>query len=186
MINIENLSFSYEEGKPIFENFSACFSKGERVAVSAPSGKGKTTLLRLICSLEKPQKGKIEFGSDYKISYSPQYNDLFPWYSAVNNVSLVSDEKTAEKWLDLFELSKNKNQKPDSLSGGMKKRVSLAKAAAYEPDIMLIDEGFNGLDDELKFRIMDILKEHFSNRLIIFTSHNKEEIDCFATRTVFL
>ncbi len=186
MINIENLSFSYEEGKQIFDNFSESFSAGERVAISAPSGKGKTTLFRLICSLEKPQKGRIKFDSNYKISYLPQYDDLFPWYSAIKNVSLVSDEKTAEKWISLFGLSESKTQKPESLSGGMKKRVSLAKAAAYEPDILLIDEGFNGLDDKLKFKIMDILKEHFSNRLIVFTSHNKEEIDFFATRTVFL
>lgn len=186
MINIKNLTFSYEEGKPVLENFSAGFSAGERVCISAPSGKGKTTLLRLICSLEKQQKGEIEFERSFKISFMPQYSDLFPWYSALKNVSLVCDEETAKKWLTLFGLSQNLNDKPQNLSGGMKKRVSLAKAVSFEPDILLIDEGFGGLDDELKFAIMDILKEHFKDRLIIFSSHIKEEIDFFATRTIHL
>lgn len=186
MIRIENLSFSYDGKNPIIENFSDFFQEGERVCLSAPSGKGKTTLLRLLCSLEKPQSGTIEFEKDFRISFSPQYSDLFPWYDALKNVSLVSDDETAKKWLGLFGMTEKMNQKPDSLSGGQKQRVSLAKAAAFDPDILLIDEGFSGLDDELKFKIMDILGEHFSKRLIVFSSHNKDEIDYFATRTIYL
>lgn len=186
MINIEKLSFSYEENKPVIENFTNHFSKGERVCISAPSGKGKTTLLRLLCSLEKPQSGNIEIGEQLKIALVAQTDDLFPWYSALKNVSLVSNEAGAKRWLGLFELSESLNQKPDFLSGGMKRRVSLARAVAFDPDILLIDEGFNGLDEKLKYKIMDILKEHFSQKLIVFTSHNKDEIDFFATRTVQL
>ncbi len=186
MIKIEDLSFSYDGETEILKNFSASFKKGERVCISAPSGKGKTTLLKLICSLEKPQTGKIEFENKYKISYSPQYNDLFPWYSALKNVSLVSSEETAEKWLTLFGLSESLSKKPSELSGGMKKRVSLAKAAAFEPDVLLLDEPFNGIDSELKAKIMDSLKENFKSRLIIFTSHSEEEISSFATRTINL
>ncbi|MGN1419346.1 MAG: ATP-binding cassette domain-containing protein [Acutalibacteraceae bacterium] len=186
MIEIKNLTFSYPGGKNIFENLSLDFYPGERVCLKAPSGRGKTTLLRLICSLEKCSGGEIRIEQGKRISLMPQSSDLFAWYSAKKNVSLVCDEKTAEKWLCAFGLENDFDKLPSMLSGGMKKRVSLARACAYDPDILLLDEPFGGLDEKLKEKIMDILKTSFHEKLIVFASHDENEIEKFATRVILL
>ena len=78
------------------------------------------------------------------------------------------------------------NKYPSELSGGMCRRVALARAVAFEPDILILDEAFKGLDPALKSGIMDLIKEHFSNRLVIFTSHDETEVEKFATRVIEL
>ena len=186
MIKIDSLTFSYKDGIKIFENFTAEFRKGERACLRADSGIGKTTLLRLICSLEKPQSGKVSIKNDAKISFCSQQSDLFPWYTALKNVSVVSDEESAKELLLLFELSDSLNKYPKELSGGMKKRVSLARAVAHNGDILLIDEGFTGLEQSLKEKIMDFLKVKYKDKLILFSTHDDFETDYFATRVIKL
>ena len=186
MIKITCLDFAYEKDKFIIKNFSGEFLKGERICLRAPSGVGKTTFLRLIASLEKPNKCKIDISKNLKLSFCFQENDLFPWYTALQNVSIVSDKKRAEEILSVFDLSDSLDKYPSELSGGMRKRVSLARAAAYKGDVLLIDEGFTGIEKELKIRIMDYLKEEFKNSLIIFSTHDDFEEEYFKTRTVYI
>lgn len=186
MIKIENLLFAYPNHSPVFENLSLSFECGERVCIKAPSGRGKTTLLRLIAGLEKPQSGKITFDRKRKISFVFQNGGLLDWYSALKNVSLVCSKEKAREVLALFQMEESLEKMSKQLSGGMKKRVLLARAVCFEPDILLIDEGFASFDDELKKTIFEFLKSEFSNRLIIFTSHDESEIELFATRVVTL
>lgn len=183
MIKIDNLSFAYDE-ESIFANFSDTFQKGERICLRGASGKGKTTLLRLIAGLEKPISGTVEYDKSLKLALCAQKDDLFPWYSALKNISIVSDEETAKKYMELFGLSGSEKKLPSALSGGMKKRVSLARCCAYRPDIMLIDEGFTGLESELKKKVMRTIAQEFKNSVIVFATHDDDEETYFATRTV--
>lgn len=185
MITIKNLSFAYDENT-VIRNFSECFKKGERVCIKGESGKGKTTLLRLICGLEKPESGEISVSGLDRIGVVFQSDVLLPWKTAFENVKAVTDKVTAEKWLKAFFLGDSMNKYPSELSGGMCRRVALARAVAFEPDILILDEAFKGLDPALKSGIMDLIKEHFSNRLVIFTSHDETEVEKFATRVIEL
>ncbi len=185
MIKIKNLSFCYGEEK-ILSDFSSEFKKGERVCISAPSGKGKTTLLRLITGLEKAKNGKIEIHSGSKLSVVFQDDILLPWYTAKQNVAIVSNEKTAELCLNKLNLSAAYDKLPSELSGGMQRRVAIARALAFGGNVLILDEAFKGLDAELKNGIMKILVEEYKDKLIIFTSHDKTEQETFATRTIIL
>ena len=186
MLKLNNVSFSYDKENDILKSFSAEFSKGERVCIKAASGKGKTTLLRLICSLEKPDSGTIEFSQKPKIGTVFQSDVLLPWKTALDNVAVVSSKDSAKKWLSDFGLADSVNKYPDELSGGMNRRVAIARAVSFEPDILILDEAFKGIDAETKEHIMLVLKEHFADRLIIFTSHDESEIESFATRIINL
>ncbi|MGN1195163.1 MAG: ABC transporter ATP-binding protein [Acutalibacteraceae bacterium] len=182
MLSVDNLSFSFEDGEKLISDFSFTVENGERLCIKAPSGEGKTTLLKLIAGLLSPESGKVE--AEGKIGMVFQSDALFPWQTAVENVKNVCDDETARRWLCAFGLKNALYKKPSELSGGMCRRVAIARAVCYEPDILLLDEPFKGLDEELKESIMTLIKEHFSDRIVIFTTHDSKEEESFATRTV--
>lgn len=184
MIKIDSLNFSYGDNEAVFSSFSAEFKKGERICLRSPSGSGKTTLLRLIAGLQKANSGRISFDKKFKVAYSFQNDDLFPWYSALENVSIVSNEKIAKNILCQFGLSECLNKLPAELSGGMKKRVSLARALSSKPDILLIDEGFTGIERSLEKIIMDYIIESCKNSVVIFATHDDYVCDYLSTRVI--
>ena len=186
MIKINSLSFSYGDDKKLIKNFSDEFKKGERICLTSPSGTGKTTLLKIIAGLLKAEKGSVLIDKKLKLSFCFQEDDLFPWYTALKNVSLVSDEETAKQLLSLFGLSDSFDKLPSELSGGMKKRVSLARAAAYKPDILLIDEGFTGIEKELQLKIIEYLKTLSEKTVIVFATHDDFVREKLSTRTVHI
>ncbi len=185
MLKINNLSFSFENNV-ILKDFSCEFARGERVNISGPSGKGKTTLLRIIASLQKDYEGEIVFGKGIKISMVFQDDVLLPWYTALENVTCVCSGEKAKLWLIRLGLGDALNKYPAELSGGMKRRVALARAICFGGDILILDEAFKGLDDELKREIIAYIIEEYKDRLIIFTSHDKEETQLLATRIIEL
>jgi ABC-type nitrate/sulfonate/bicarbonate transport system ATPase subunit len=186
MLQISDLSFSYLPGHPILEHFSLAAAAGERVCVKGVSGKGKTTLLRLIAGLEQPSAGVITLPAGCKTTMVFQNDRLLPWLTAKGNVALCADEAEAARWLSAFGLRENMNDYPAALSGGMCRRVALARAVAASPDLLLLDEAFKGIDPARKEEIMALLKERFCEKLILFTSHDDAEIAAFATRGVEL
>ncbi len=186
MLKISDLSFSYLPGQPILEHVSLAAKAGERVCIKGVSGKGKTTLFRLIVGLEQPSAGTITLPPGCKTTLVFQEDRLLPWLTAKDNVALCADEKAAVYWLTAFGLGDVMEDDPAALSGGMCRRVALARAVAASPDLLLLDEAFKGVDPARKEKIMALLKEAFRDKLILFTSHDDAEIAFFATRTVQL
>lgn len=186
MVKINSLSFSYGEDKKIIENFSGEFRKGERICLRSPSGTGKTTFLKIIAGLLKAEKGSVSTEDEYRISFCFQEDELFPWYTALENVVLVSDKETAKQLLIRFGLSESLGKLPSELSGGMKKRVSLARAIANNPDILLIDEGFAGIEKDLQLEIINYIKSISENMIIIFATHDDFVTENLATRILYL
>ena len=171
MIRFEKVCFSYP-GKEIFRDLSLEFPEEGAIALMGPSGLGKTTLLRLLAGLEKPMAGKITGTEEKKISFLFQEDRLLPWLTAEKNVALASDTAKAAGWLAQMEIE-NAAQSPLEMSGGMQRRVALARAMAYEGDILLLDEPFKGLDESLRARIAGRIREKAA--LTVLSIHDRTE-----------
>ncbi|MBP5303515.1 MAG: ABC transporter ATP-binding protein [Clostridia bacterium] len=166
-----HVSFSYDQ-KPVIQDFSYEFQKTGVTCLFGPSGCGKTTLLRLMCGLEKPTKGFIQ-EAPANPSVVFQEDRLLPWKTAKQNVDLVGTE--SEKWLQLVGLKDSLSQYPAELSGGMCRRVALARALAAPSDILLLDEPFTGLEEERIQEIVAILLEYAKEKPVILITHKMEE-----------
>lgn len=141
--------------------------------VEGASGTGKTTLLRLLMGLEKPSGGKILRSSDIRFAPVFQENRLLPAYNAIDNVCLVSDWDTAEIQTLLTRLLPPADclQPVGTLSGGMQRRVALARALAAPFDILVLDEPFSGLDSANIARVLDVIQIYAANQTIVLSSH---------------
>jgi NitT/TauT family transport system ATP-binding protein len=154
-----------------------------------PSGCGKTTLLNAVAGLVDT-KGIVELPG--KLSYIFQEDRLLPWMTVFDNVAYVlkkdMDEETLKKrvlhYLEMVGLIDYKDDYPDKLSGGMKRRVSIARAFAYPSDVLLMDEPFKGLDRDLKEQIMKDFQKLWEEdkRTVIFVTHDLYEAEFLGTK----
>ncbi len=166
-------------------NLSFEIKTKEFITILGPSGIGKTTILRLITGSIKPDSGSVTV-TESKIGYIFQEPRLLPWRTAYENISLGlraggMDKKkaynTALKWMERLGLKGFENYYPAQLSGGMMQRVSIGRALAVEPDILLMDEPFSHLDMELKISLLsmleDILDEYRTT--VVYVTHDMLE-----------
>lgn len=174
MITLRDVSLAFD-GKAVFERFSLTLPGRGITCVSGPSGRGKTTLLRLLASLLKPDSGSID-GLPQKPALMFQEDRLLPWLSAGDNVAAVSDSAAALRWLDALELSEAAALLPGELSGGMRRRVALARALAYQGDFLLLDEPFTGLDPALQFRAAALVRERRLPAVVVTHSAAEAEL----------
>jgi iron(III) transport system ATP-binding protein len=206
-LQIENLTFTYSPSqKPVFEKVSFSMKKGEIVGIIGPSGKGKSTLLRLIAGLETPLEGKIAISGrivvdsrtfvppeERKIGMVFQDYALFPHLTVAQNIEfgLHRLSKTQRKarlneMIDLVKLTGLETRYPHELSGGQQQRVALARALAPKPSILLMDEPFSNLDTELRSAIrgelLDILKKAEMTCLLV--THDQQDVEAICDRTV--
>ncbi len=175
-LSIKNLYKAFGE-KTIFSDFSYEFEDKGIYAIVGESGRGKTTLLRLIAGLDDKYKGEISGG---EVSVCFQEYRLFPALSAQENVTEATGatDTEAENMLCRLGFSKEDvNRYPAELSGGMKQRVSLVRAFLKKSPILLLDEPTKELDDALKATLYSIIKEESKMRLVIFVSHNRADIE---------
>ncbi|MBP2031425.1 NitT/TauT family transport system ATP-binding protein [Clostridium algifaecis] len=182
-IIIKDLYKYYGDNK-VFYNLNLKFTKGKITMVLGPSGCGKTTLLNIIAGIDKNYSGQVRVNRK-NISYVFQEDRLIPNLSVFENVAFVikSGEKRKDidsivnKYLEMVQLEEYGDKFPDELSGGMKRRVALARALAYNGDLILMDEPFKGLDFELKNKIMDkfLQIQMEKKRTVIIVTHDKEE-----------
>jgi NitT/TauT family transport system ATP-binding protein len=169
--------------KIVLEGFSYDFPSTGCVALMGPSGCGKTTLLRLLAGLETPETGEITLPRGAKLSYLFQEDRLVPALTAQGNVMTVlphgdkAAELLAAQWLASVGLAGEENAYPQDLSGGMKRRVAMARALAFGGEILLLDEPFRGLDRETKTRMQELLLTGHDarRRLTILVTHDEEE-----------
>lgn len=182
-IIIKNLSFAYD-GKEIFKNFSKEFESGVYYSLSAPSGKGKTTLFRLIAGLEKAQSGALDVKGG--VSYMFQEDRLFENLTVFENLNLVTCEKSLiEETLKDLNLFDERHAFPDELSGGMKRRIALARALLYPAENILLDEAFTGMDDKTKTLALDLILKTCKGKTLIIASHDNVQ-NTFCHETVIL
>lgn len=170
MVSLQDLTHKFES-KILFENINHTFCEGIH-ALIGKSGAGKTTMLRIIAGLISPTEGNVTLCGAVSVSF--QDHVLFPWYSAKRNIEIVSDSETAAKLLDEFGLENDHNTFPSKLSGGMKSRVSIARALAYNAEIILLDEPFAGLDTDTALKSLQIIKKYTEGKTVIISTHNIE------------
>lgn len=172
MIELKNVSLVFD-GRQVLTDLSLVLPEKGILLITGPSGCGKTSVARMILGLLSPTEGEVSVG-DLKIAAVFQEDRLVPTLTALENVALVSDAKEAEKRLSQVGLGDALELLPEELSGGMKRRVAIARALAFSGDVLLLDEAFTGLDDELAEKILKELCEEFKDRLIIAVTHRPE------------
>ncbi|MDD2217113.1 MAG: ATP-binding cassette domain-containing protein [Eubacteriales bacterium] len=180
--------------KEVLKNFSMTFEAASITAIMAPSGKGKTTILRLITGLESPDSGSITITPPHsKLSCLFQEDRLLPWLNvfdnmavALNNQSIDSDKAAALIYdmAEKLEISEALHKLPLQLSGGMKHRVAIGRALLRNAEVLILDEPFRGLDAELKLRLAERLKPYLSSRTSIIITHDNENVRNFADSVV--
>ena len=178
MIELKDVSVAFQ-GHSVLEHCSLLVPDGGHTAVMGPSGSGKTTLLRLIAGQLAPDQGSVTV-SHGRISYMYQEPRLLPWLTAEENVNLVLSDKpetmgTARQWLAAVGLADAMKKHPAELSGGMRQRVSLARALAYDGDLFLLDEPLSSLDEAMAVELLDLLKQYTQGKSMIFVTHSPEQ-----------
>ena len=171
MIQIQNGCFSYDD-KVILQNFSLELPDVGITALRGPSGCGKTTLLRLLAGLEKLNSGNIHGISLKNSAFLFQENRLLPWRTALQHIKDVQPRSSTtepEFYLELVELAGEESSLPEAFSGGMCRRLALARCLALKSEYLLLDEPFTGVDRECATRILHRLKA--LNRKVILISH---------------
>ena len=188
-IQMINVSVCYGE-KEVLSGISLILPENGTIALFGPSGSGKTTLLRVLAGLECPTAGRVEGLSGKRVTMVFQEDRLLPWYTAYENVLLAlpnampDRERAARDWLSRMELADAADQLPAELSGGMRRRVALARALAYGGDILLLDEPFNGLDDALRSRVAAHMKNAVP--LMVLVTHDEQEAALLGAQTISL
>jgi NitT/TauT family transport system ATP-binding protein len=175
----------------------------EFVALVGPSGCGKSTLLNLVAGLLQPSEGVVTYdqkpvqGLNFRVGYMTQKDTLLPWRTAADNIGIAlelrcrsvqkkeAQERIAEM-VELVDLRGFENHYPAELSGGMKKRVALARTLIYEPETLLMDEPFGALDAQLKLIMQDQLQRITQHRrmTVLFVTHDLGEAIAVADRVV--
>lgn len=186
MIRLERMTFAYAGQPAILEDVSLTLPDAGVFALMGPSGSAKTTFLRLLAGLEVPQSGAITGIQGRKVILLFQEDRLLPWCTVLENMQLAMpnpDDEEARRILQLVELGDSGDAFPKSLSGGMKRRAAQARAVAARPDILLLDEPFNGLNVEMKQRIAPALRA--AAKLIVFTTHDPAEAEIMKTEQIF-
>ena len=189
MIRIDNLCKSFDK-KEVIKDLSLSFPQSGFVAVCGPSGCGKSTLLHIIAGIEKPSGGEIVFDDrSHSIYMSFQEPRLLPNRTALQNVNFVLGDKKAtlsraKELLWALDI-RNVDLYPDELSGGMKARVSIARALAKESDIYIFDEPFANLDKETALICVDVIKKETAGALTIAVLHDTELAEKISDQVIY-
>ena len=192
---MDSLSLSYGAIK-VFEGLDAEFPPGSVSAILGPSGCGKTSLLNIVAGLVRPDSGRVIGNEDAGCSYCFQEPRLLPWLGARDNIlfalSRFSDtkeiERRADKALAQTDLSQFAAVLPSKLSGGMRRRLSLARAFAYPSDLLLLDEAFASVDLKQRIELLDLFTDLWSEepRTTLLVSHDIQDALYVADRILIL
>jgi NitT/TauT family transport system ATP-binding protein len=205
-LRLETRDLSKQYQIPVLERVNLDVRAGELVCLLGPNGCGKTTLLRILAGLERPDAGAVLVDGrpvdltaphPYKIGMVFQEPRLLPWKSVLENVARClkplgvtgrAARTRAREYLELVGLQGFERYYPSRLSGGMQQRVSIARALAVDPDTLLMDEPFSALDPETRRLMQDELVEIWrtTGKTIVFITHAIDESLRIGTRIVLL
>ena len=175
-MKIQHLCKSFD-GKVVLDHVSLTLESGGTACLMAPSGRGKTTLLRCIAGLEAPDSGQITDLPE-RIAYVFQEDRLCDGFSAVDNIRLVTGKALGEgeirRHLEELGLAGSLDQPVRELSGGMRRRVVISRAVCFGADLLLLDEPFKGLDDEARQQTADYILRHRGAAAILCVTHDRE------------
>ena len=182
MIDIKNLTKTFEDGVTVLDNISEHIAPGEKVVILGPSGSGKSTFLRCLNLMEQPTAGTITFGdtviTDPKTDIDAirremgmvfQHFNLFPNMTILKNITLapvrtgrMTQAQADERAMQLLRrvgLEEKANAYPNQLSGGQKQRIAIIRALAMDPKVLLFDEPTSALDPEMVGEVLEVMKE---------------------------
>lgn len=208
-LNIQKLSCSYQRNTSVLEALDLTLNDNEIVCLLGESGCGKTTLLRAVAGLQSALTGKISIRqkvmNDDKTNIPPEHRKiglifqdyaLFPHLNVFENVafsltSVMSKQQKKQRVtevLALVQLSDMGERYPHQLSGGQQQRIAIARALAYQPDLMLLDEPFSNLDQHVRFQLIHEIRLLLKQRKMsaLFVTHSREEGFAFADRIALM
>ena len=204
VVSVKNLSKTYSNQFQALNNINLDIKQNEIFALLGPNGAGKTTLISIICGIVTPSIGTVEVGNydiikDYRktrsqIGLVPQELTLEQFEIVYNNVSYTRglygkppNPQHIEKILKDLSLWDKKDSKINELSGGMKRRVLIAKALSHEPSVLFLDEPTAGVDVELRKDMWEVIKNLRNKGVtIILTTHYIEEAEAIADRVAVI
>lgn len=190
--------------KQVLENTNLTFKAGKTTALIGPSGQGKTTIARIIAGLEKDYDGEIRYGGLHKLSFLFQEDRLLPWFNVYDNLSIgllrenklpvnkQPENKPADgdailKMARALEIENCLWKLPEELSGGMRHRVALGRTFLADSNLLILDEPFRGLDEDLKKRIIQRLwKDKTAEKTVLLITHSMTDADSLADSMVKL
>ncbi|MCR5656044.1 MAG: ATP-binding cassette domain-containing protein [Butyrivibrio sp.] len=183
-IDLDNITKCYGDQK-VLDNFKLEIENNHSYAIIGESGKGKTTLVRILLGLEEPTSGRVHLMGDYKYPYLNagvvfQENRLCEDFTAIENVVMVNKKNSAkvaeEELLKLLPAEALKKPVRE-LSGGMKRRVAIVRACSISFDMLILDEPFAGLDEENKITAINYIREKQGSNPLLITAHDGSGLD---------
>ena len=188
-IQLKDISKSYNN-TVVLNKLDIEIKKHQITCIMGPSGVGKTTLIYIILGLVEADSGSIVGLSGKKFAAVFQENRLCEGINAIKNVQLVcektiTDFQIKEEFRKVL-LSEYDNKPVSELSGGMKRRVAIVRALLSESDIIIMDEPFKGLDEELKIQVINYIKYKTKGKTVIIITHDKEEVDALSAELINL
>ena len=198
LLSLATVTKRFPNGVLALDNVSFDVTQGEFLAIVGPSGSGKSTLLRLIAGLSSPNSGALTWpGPKPQLGFVFQEAALMPWAKVDENIRLPLEierrdealiRARTQETLDLVGLTAFAKSYPRELSGGMKMRVSLARALADQPSVLLMDEPFAALDEFTRERLNDELRELWATKklTVVFVTHSIYESVYLASRIIVM
>ena len=193
-MNIQLRSIKKDFGEhTLFDGIDLDIEQNAITALTGPSGCGKTTLLRMICGLDKDYSGQI-IGVPKTVSFLFQEDRLLPWYNVRQNIAFVLKDVLSQAEIDkavtqiitAVKLEGHEDKKPSELSGGMQRRVAMARAFCYPSSLLIMDEPFKGFDRKLNEELQNLFVTLHQKqpRTVIIVAHETEFIEKLGCRTI--
>ncbi len=186
MISLSHVTKHFGE-KAVLQDFSLQLGDRGVTAIVGKNGSGKTTILRILAGLERKYAGEVVTGE--RIAYVFQDLRLVPTLTALKNIALVLDKDRrgeAERQLRAVGLEAEAGSLPGSLSGGMQQRLALARAFAFDSDLLLLDEPFSALDEAWKRKMLDAVRDYAQTRPVVLVTHDMSDVAYLNCRAVRL
>ncbi len=195
-VNLENVQKTYNN-RPVVNNLSFTIKQGEMFGLLGPNGAGKSTTIRMITTLTKPTGGRIEV-LGYDVTKQPNFvkqtigvvlqqtsvdGDLTVWenmelHGRLHHIPNPNRQQLINQWLEYVELKDRREDLVKTLSGGMKRRLQIARALLHQPQILFLDEPTVGLDPQTRRRLWEIIRElNKQGMTMLLTTHYMDEVE---------